>query len=106
MVFSSLTFLFCFLPLLYLLLFLVHNFLLAPLLVHGHRRVAYFSSVVAVLIVFSVCMVSRFYKSPPHAVCDGLIGCLSCDCIVSVTVELRIVVGVLAVWSIECQLSE
>ena len=48
---------------LYLLLFLVHNFLLAPLLVHGHRRVAYFSSVVAVLIVFSVYQCSN---KPPR----------------------------------------
>ena len=39
---------------LYLLLFLVHNFLLAPLLVYKHRRVTYFSIMVAVLIAFSV----------------------------------------------------
>ena len=29
----------------YLVLFLVHNFLLAPLLIHRHRRAAYFSIV-------------------------------------------------------------
>ncbi len=38
----------------YLLLFLVHNFLLAPLLVHGHRRVAYFSIMAAILLAFAV----------------------------------------------------
>ena len=38
----------------YLVLFLVHNFLLAPLLVHQHRRVAYFSIVVVVLVAFMV----------------------------------------------------
>ena len=39
---------------LYLLLFLVHNFLLAPLLVHGHKRVAYFSIVATLLVGFTV----------------------------------------------------
>jgi len=38
----------------YLALFLVHNFLLAPLLVHGHRRVAYFSIVAVVIATFIV----------------------------------------------------
>lgn len=38
----------------YLLLFLVHNFLLAPLLIHGHRRLAYLSVVTALLVAFSV----------------------------------------------------
>ena len=38
----------------YLLLFLIHNFLLAPLLVHQHRRVAYFSIVAAVIVAFAV----------------------------------------------------
>lgn len=38
----------------YLLLFLIHNFFLAPLLVHSHKRVAYFSIVVAVLLAFTV----------------------------------------------------
>ena len=38
----------------YLVLFLVHNFLLAPLLVHGHKRVAYFSIVAVVVAVFTV----------------------------------------------------
>ncbi|MBR4480766.1 MAG: histidine kinase [Prevotella sp.] len=39
---------------LYLLLFLVHNFFLAPLLVHGHKRVAYFSIVATLLVGFTV----------------------------------------------------
>ena len=38
----------------YFVLFLVHNFLLAPLLIHGRRRVAYFSVVVAVLAAFAL----------------------------------------------------
>lgn len=37
----------------YLALFLWHNFLLAPLLIHQHRRVAYFSLVVAIVVAFS-----------------------------------------------------
>ena len=37
----------------YLLLFLVHNFLLAPLLVHSRRYVAYFSIIFAVLVAFT-----------------------------------------------------
>ena len=57
----------------YLLLFLVHNFLLAPLLVHQHKRVAYFSIVVAVMIAFTVYQCSsqpgdfmRHQGPPPH----------------------------------------
>ena len=38
----------------YLALFLVHNFLLAPLLVHGRRRVAYLSIVAVVVAAFTV----------------------------------------------------
>ena len=38
----------------YLLLFLVHNFFLAPLLVHSHKRVTYFSIVAVVLTAFIV----------------------------------------------------
>ena len=37
----------------WLLLFLVHNFLLAPLLVHGRKRVLYFSTVAAILVAFT-----------------------------------------------------
>ena len=38
----------------YLLLFLVHNFFLAPLLVHQHKRVMYFSIVTVVVMAFTV----------------------------------------------------
>ncbi len=38
----------------YLAIFLVHNFLLAPLLVHRHRRLAYFSIVAVVIAVFAI----------------------------------------------------
>ena len=39
---------------LYLVLFLIHNFLLAPLLIHQHRRVLYASIVVAILAGFII----------------------------------------------------
>ena len=39
---------------LYLLLFLVHNFLLAPLLVHGRRRVVYACMVAVIIAAFTV----------------------------------------------------
>ncbi|MBO7069099.1 MAG: histidine kinase [Bacteroidaceae bacterium] len=38
----------------YLALFLMHNFLLAPLLIHGNRRGAYFSIMAVVIAVFTV----------------------------------------------------
>ena len=38
----------------FLVLFLIHNFLLAPLLIHAHWRVAYFSIMTAVLAAFIV----------------------------------------------------
>ena len=38
----------------YLVLFLVHNFLLAPLLIHGHRHLLYFSIVTIVIAAFTV----------------------------------------------------
>ena len=38
----------------YLVLFLIHNFLLAPLLVHGRKRLAYFSIVAALLVAFTL----------------------------------------------------
>ena len=38
----------------YLLLFLIHNFLLAPLLIHRQKRLLYFSVVAAVLTIFTV----------------------------------------------------
>ena len=37
----------------YLLLFLIHNFLLAPLLVHGHKRAVYFTIVTALVVAFA-----------------------------------------------------
>ena len=60
----------------YLALFLVHNFLLAPLLVHGHRRVAYFSIVAVVITAFTVYQCSSRPEKPkrhkPHiAQTDG-----------------------------------
>ena len=38
----------------FLLLFLAHNFLLAPLLVYGHKRMTYFSTVAVILAAFTV----------------------------------------------------
>ena len=38
----------------FLLLFLIHNFLLAPLLVYGHRRAAYFTLMAAMIAGFTV----------------------------------------------------
>ena len=50
----------------YLLLFLIHNFLLAPLLVYRHKRAAYFSIVVVVLMVFGLyqCNNKPRYREP------------------------------------------
>ncbi len=55
----------------FLLLFLVHNFLLAPLLVHQHKRMAYFAIVAALLVAFTVYQCSsrpdrfRRHQGPP-----------------------------------------
>ena len=38
----------------FLLLFLVHNFLLAPMLVHHHKRIAYFSIMAVIVAAFTV----------------------------------------------------
>ena len=46
----------------YLLLFLVHNFLLAPLLVHRQKRILYFSLVTVLLVAF----VAYRYNSRPN----------------------------------------
>lgn len=46
----------------YLLLFLAHNFLLAPLLVHKHKRLLYFSLTAIVVTVFALW---QFASSPP-----------------------------------------
>ena len=49
----------------FLFLFLLHNFLLAPLLVHQHRRLFYFSAVLVVLVTFAVCQhVNRPDRDP------------------------------------------
>ena len=37
----------------FLLLFLIHNFLLAPLLVHGHKRIVYFSVMAVIIAAFT-----------------------------------------------------
>ena len=50
----------------FLLLFLVHNFLLAPLLVHGHKRIAYFALVAAVLATFTVYQCTNRPKEGAH----------------------------------------
>ena len=46
----------------YLVLFLLHNFLLAPLLLHKHKRVLYYSIMVVVLMAFTVYQ----YNSRPN----------------------------------------
>jgi len=38
----------------YLLLFLIHNFLLAPLLVNNHKRATYFASLAVILVTFTI----------------------------------------------------
>ena len=55
----------------YLVLFLIHNFLLAPMLVHGHRRTAYFSLLAVVIAAFAVFQCSNRprewrHGDPPH----------------------------------------
>jgi len=60
--------------LLFLVLFLVHNFLLAPLLIHRNKRIAYFSIVVVVIAAFTVYQCSTRpdmakpmgHRPPPH----------------------------------------
>ena len=60
--------------LLFLLLFLVHNFLLAPLLIHRNKRIAYFSIVAVVIAAFTVYQCSTRpdmakpmgHRPPPH----------------------------------------
>ena len=71
----------------YLLLFLVHNFLLAPLLVNKHNRATYFSIIAAIIVIFTVYQCSsrpkipsgppdsemgfHTHKRPPHAPLQG-----------------------------------
>ena len=53
----------------FLLLFVVHNFLLAPLLVQGFNRMVYFSVVAVIIAVFSIyqCCNRPVVPSRPHA---------------------------------------
>jgi hypothetical protein len=54
----------------YLVLFLVHNFLIAPLLVQRHRRMAYFSIVAVVIAAFTIYQCSSrptLPNDPPKA---------------------------------------
>ena len=48
----------------FLLLFLIHNFLLAPLLVYGHKRLTYFAFVAVLLGAFTVYQCSSRPKKP------------------------------------------
>ena len=50
----------------FLLLFLVHNFLLAPLLIHRRKRVLYFSIVIAILAAFAVYQCSHRPQRGEH----------------------------------------
>ena len=40
---------------LYLLLFMIHNFLLAPLLIHQHKRLLYFGALAVIIVGFATC---------------------------------------------------
>ncbi|MBP5375015.1 MAG: histidine kinase [Bacteroidaceae bacterium] len=50
----------------YFLLFLIHNFFLAPLLVRGHKRVLYFSIVAVVLVTFTCFQCNSRPKGEEH----------------------------------------
>ena len=50
----------------YLLLFLVHNFLLAPLLVYRHKRTVYFAVVVCLLAAFTLYQCTNRPERPDH----------------------------------------
>ena len=52
--------------LLYLLLFLVHNFLLAPILVYGHKRTHYTLLVLSIVAVFTFYQCTTRPPQPPH----------------------------------------
>ena len=49
----------------YLMLFLIHNFLLAPLLVHGRKRIMYFAIVAIILVGFTVFQCSSRLERGP-----------------------------------------
>ena len=48
----------------YLLLFLVHNFLLAPLLIYRHKRVAYFSVLAVIIAAFTLWQCTQPKRGP------------------------------------------
>ena len=48
----------------FLLLFLIHNFLLAPLLVYGHKRLTYFTFVVVLFGIFTIYQCSSRPEKP------------------------------------------
>ena len=52
----------------YLLCFLIHNFMLAPLLVHSHRRGLYFATAALMLASFTAYQCSHHpgFSTPPH----------------------------------------
>ena len=53
--------------LLFLFLFLIHNILLAPLLVYQHRRKLYVSITIAIVTAFTVYQCTTRPAMPPHA---------------------------------------
>ena len=50
----------------FLLLFLIHNFLLAPLLVHGHKRIFYFSVMAVIIAAFTFYQCTNRPKGGAH----------------------------------------
>ncbi len=50
----------------FLLLFLIHNFLLAPLLVHGHKRIVYFSVMAVIIAAFTFYQCTNRPKGGAH----------------------------------------
>ena len=50
----------------FLLLFLIHNFLLAPLLVHGHKRIMYFSVMAVIIAAFTFYQCTKRPKGGAH----------------------------------------
>ena len=50
----------------FLLLFLIHNFLLAPLLVHGHKRIVYFSVMAVIIAAFTFYQCTSRPKGGAH----------------------------------------
>ena len=50
----------------FLVLFLIHNFLLAPLLVHGHKRIVYFSVMAVIIAAFTFYQCTSRPKGGAH----------------------------------------